>query len=117
MVPDSPTLRLHKRLVVAGIPVHGVSGRPPDVRIDFKAEATDAQKAQAQALANNHPWAQRTLRPAAAVAADLEAWAGVDPLKVRRLAALLVARLMQDDPGFARRHNIPVDGTAEGGDS
>lgn len=43
--------KLHKELEQAGIPIHGVSS---DGRIDFKPEATQAQRDQAKQIVSNH---------------------------------------------------------------
>jgi len=47
--------KLHAELVKAGIPIDGCAS---DGRIDYKAEATDAQKEAAQAIlaSHNHVW-------------------------------------------------------------
>ena len=47
------TRKLYKELVAAGIPIDGVAATEPP-RIDFKSEATDAQKKQAEAILQAH---------------------------------------------------------------
>ena len=67
-------LDFHNALVAAGIPIDGVSGTGPTCRIDFRPEATKAQRDQAAQILAAFDWTPQKERDADQVQEDLEAW-------------------------------------------
>lgn len=60
-----------KALRKANIPIHGVSGNGPLIRIDFKDEATEQQRNQARTLAQSFDWNEKQPRQRSAIAQDI----------------------------------------------
>lgn len=72
----------------AGIPIHGVSCGQDGVRIDFKDEATKAQRQTAEALASTAQESQESLKLAYEAAETKK----FTPEKAEKLADLLVSK-------------------------
>lgn len=63
--------RFTQKLESLGIPVDGVSGTDANARIDFKIEATPAQRATALAAARAFDWADQIERTEEEIELDL----------------------------------------------
>jgi hypothetical protein len=96
----------------AGIPINGVAITGPDtaptsVTVDYRAEATQGQRTQGDALAAGWDWTPRRPRRDADLLAALSALSDADRSKLLALAA---ADLLQRRPGLARAFGIALDG-------
>lgn len=102
---------LHESLLRAGLPVVGVAlvepTPPVKVRLDFAAEATAEQRAEAEARAASFDWRKRQPRPLADLVADLER---LPPAERQRLVDLVLAETLRGRPDFASRHGIALEG-------
>ena len=83
------------------VDIQGVPGQTP---------LTPAQRATAKAAAEAvDARILRGKRPAA-LAAEIEAWVGTDPARLRKAAALALAVILAEYPRLARVLGVPVDG-------
>ena len=104
---EAPVSRLHRTLMAAGITCTGVSGTAlGNVRL---SGVPVSQQAQAMTVVTAFDWRPRRPRPLAAVVADIEAWIGVDVVRLRHAAALALAGTIVARPGYARAQGVPVD--------
>lgn len=67
----TPETRFTHFLESQGIPVHGVSGSDENARIDFKIEATPAQRAAALAARTGFDWSVKELRDPSEIELDV----------------------------------------------
>jgi len=99
--------RLHKQIADAGIPIDGVSGSGASVRIDFRAEATQPQRQQAQQIAAAFDWTPRVPRERSAVLADVQ---GLSAANFKTLTAHLLTDRILADPYWAIDRGIDIPG-------
>jgi len=108
--------RLLKLLSAQGTPLESVvlldeTTTPPVVRIDFRAEATTAQRTQANSIASDTSatawWRARRLRSEA----DLEAaLLSLPTAQKNRLVLLAALSVVRSEPDFLTRFGINVSG-------
>lgn len=99
--------RLHKEIAEAGIPIDGVSGSGPGVRIDFRPQATGPQRQEAQQIAANFDWSERQPRDPVAIAADLAALSAAD---FKKLTTGLLTEMILNRPYWAIDQGINIPG-------
>jgi len=88
-----------------GIPIHGVSGNDGNARIDFKDEATPAQRSTARNEALSFDWSRRVLRTFAEVEADVQA---LSPAQRNALITKMLVVFCYDRPKIAQAFGISV---------
>ena len=103
--------RFDARLRSLGIPIHGISGSGPNCRIDFRSEATGAQKDQAKTEAASFDWGQRTLKSKSQLRSEYNALSDADKAKLKEelVLDLLFDRLVSD-PDWAVRLGVKITG-------
>lgn len=90
-----------------GIPIDGVSGAGPACRIDFRNEATEAQRSAARQMAQNFDWRERRPKDLQALVGEIQ---GLPSSQLQTLLAAVAAQVVRGDPQFARRIGVPLDG-------
>lgn len=108
---DRRTERLDAALKAAGIPIHGVSVNhkttPRTVRVDYAAGATLQQRVDGQAVVDAFDWTQRKPKAQAALLTAIQSLSAADRNK---LLAAMAAEFLRENPDFARRLGIALDG-------
>lgn len=96
------------QLVASGAPIDGVTLlRDGSVRVDFRPEATDEQKAAAQSIVDAFDWTPRRPKTQAALLTAIQALSTSDRNK---LLAAMAAEFLREHPDFARKLSIALDG-------
>lgn len=108
--------KFHKAVVAAGIPIDGVSdfGSGPIITrytIQFRLEATQAQRQDAEQLKAAFDWRPRRLKEPGDLRAEVKALNQVDLNKLTDADKIerLVERLFIE-PDFGRRHGVSIEG-------
>ncbi len=104
---DQRLQRLTEQIRDAGVPIDGLSGTGPGVRIDFRPEATPAQRTQAAGMVAAFNWAPRRPRALADVTAAVQALSTADR---NLLLSALAAEFLRQHPEFATRLGVNVPG-------
>ena len=99
--------RLHQQIAATGIPIVGVSGSGPNVRIDFAPEATPQQRSQAAQIAAQFDWRPRQPRASAAILADIQA---LSPAESQKLIVRLLRDRILEQPFWAIEQGVNVAG-------
>lgn len=95
----------------AGVPIDGVGREGGVVRIDFRPEATPAQRATANTIAAGFDFTPRRRRAYAALMTDLAALSAADRTT---LVNAVLADFLREHPDFAASFGIAVSGEEVG---
>lgn len=91
----------------AGVPIDGLSGSGPGVRIDFREEATPNQRAAAHQLAATFDWRERRPKSTNALMSEIQS---LQADEKQNLLIAVAAQYLQSDPSLAKRFNINIEG-------
>lgn len=103
---DRLMVKIGEAIRQAGIPINGLRETAPGVfGIDFRPEATSAQRTQAQTILTNFDRRARRPRSIAALVADINAMTVANR---NILLVAVLAQILQRDPQFAIRAGFPA---------
>jgi hypothetical protein len=80
---------------------------PVTVKLFMQPSATETERGQAQAFVDSWDWRKRRKRPLAQIMNDIQALTAADRQK---LFAATTAWLIRNEPDFAKRVNLNIEG-------